>query len=456
MADYTYFWKDNRTQTITKRKIVGKIPELLNADMLDLFDDDDHLILFFKFLYHDDKYANTNSINLPTNIIGKNLHLKKVVSEFFDQIKHVPFYFLRNEQNKMGSARHWVCVMMLFLTGIVTLIGYQFFELWGMTCGLFIMIASIVIQFIILDKVGINRFNKKIYERAYWINKVADFYNEERLNTWPISIGVSRYAGIIKIFSDEPKKKKSVNPDEDSSLMPYKFQNNLQEKNLNGRSNNSPIKISKKYIDSNVQTDDIDEGLTYRTPVDRNLARFEEGMVDINQISRVIKDSNTIQFNKEQLEIITEEYSEQVSEISDDIMLRNVIPTKQSTEDVYKFLSPFYTKKEGQHMDMGNFSTMPTNDLKSSLNSRKGPYNMVTESKDHNYLETNNTERQNQYLTTKKINNTTLIETPRFFKLGLPMIDSRTNTPINDYIDLDDDIEIKVQVPKRSVSQLNK
>ena len=46
-------------------------------------------------------------------------------------------------------------------------------------------------------------------------------------------------------------------------------------------------------------------------------------------------------------------------------------------------------------MDMGNFSTMPTNDLKSSLNSRKGPYNMVTESKDHNYLETNNTERQN-------------------------------------------------------------
>ena len=145
MADYTYLWKDQRTLTITKRKIVGKIPELLNSDMLDLLDDEDHLILFFKFLYHDDKYANTNSIALPTNIIGKNMKLKKVVTEFFDQIKHVPFYFLRNEQKKVGSSRHWVCVMMLFLTGIITFLGYYFLELWGFTGGIFLMVASIVI-----------------------------------------------------------------------------------------------------------------------------------------------------------------------------------------------------------------------------------------------------------------------------------------------------------------------
>ena len=204
----------------------------------------------------------------------------------------------------------------------------------------------------ILDKCGKDRFNKKVVMRAYWINKVANFYNTERLQTWPISIGVSQYGGIIKIYSDEPKKKEPLISDNASISMTNTQEKNLQKTILNGRSNyrpiewHAPIKISKKYIDSNVQTDDIDEGSTWRTPVDIHLARFEEGMVSINQVSREIKDSNTKQFNRDKLEMIEEEYSEQISEISDDILSRNVLPTKQSSEDVYRFLSPFYTKKE--------------------------------------------------------------------------------------------------------------
>ena len=45
-------------------------------------------------------------------------------------------------------------------------------------------------------------------------------------------------------------------------------------------------------------------------------------------------------------------------------------------------------------MDFGNFSTMPTNELKSSLGSKKGPYNIVIEPKDPLYLDSNNTERK--------------------------------------------------------------
>lgn len=102
MTDYSYFWVNSKLLTVKKRK-VQNTPDVFCNDVIAL-DYSTTVILSFKYLYYDDKYANTNSILLPTNMVGKDVRLRKIMLDFMEKIKEAPFYFLRHEEAKMGKS----------------------------------------------------------------------------------------------------------------------------------------------------------------------------------------------------------------------------------------------------------------------------------------------------------------------------------------------------------------